>query len=190
MASIACSIPLAWLGVKVHQARQQHAAVREIEALGASVWYETRPSEVWGTSWLRSFFGEDFNANVKAVNYSVAPHRKATDADLVQLKRLPRLHALNLRNQEVTDLGMVCVSELADLESLDIGKNPITDRGVQQLTRLTKLRQLALDRTQVTDVGVGYLGRMVQLESLSLGVDAITDEGTASPVDPPPATEP
>jgi hypothetical protein len=75
-----------------------------------------------------------------------------TDAELVPLKKLALLEALDLgENPQITDKGMATVKELERLRALELGRTGITDKGLMELLPLDGLRKLNVFDTKVTD---------------------------------------
>jgi Leucine-rich repeat (LRR) protein len=75
-----------------------------------------------------------------------------TDAELVPLKKLALLEALDLgENPQITDKGMATVKELERLRALELGRTGITNKGLMELLPLDGLRKLSVFDTKVTD---------------------------------------
>jgi hypothetical protein len=74
-----------------------------------------------------------------------------TDAELVPLKKLTRLEALDVSdNPFVTDRGMASIKALDRLRMLYLGKTGLTDKGLQELKVLDALHSLNVVGTKVT----------------------------------------
>ena len=140
-ATIACSVPLAWLGFELQQARRQRAVVQEIERVGAFVFREADSTGTGGRNWLQSFLGDDFRSRVKEVYFDELTPKTSQDA-LKPLSRLRYLESLSFADHRMTDVGMSYIGELTELRHLDIQMNQVTDKGLEHLMSLTKLRDL------------------------------------------------
>jgi len=171
-----CALPCSWFTVKMHQAKRQQAAVRAIEASGGTVGYDGLMwnEETPGPAWLATLLGKDFLVNVGSVRLDKT---KATDADLENLKGLPRLHLLWLEDIGITDAGLVNVKGLTGLQMLALSHTKITGAGLVDLKGLPQLRSLFLLGAQVTDAGLEHIKGLTQLELLSLPDTKITDAG-------------
>jgi len=96
---------------------------------------------------------------VTEVNVS---EKKFNDLDLVSLKPLGQLQALNLYGTQVSDEGMTVVAELKKLKSLELSYTAITDEGLEKLGALSDLSELYLHGTQVTDEGIDALKKRLK----------------------------
>ena len=92
-----------WLGIVVNRAREQREAVKAIEALGGTVFYDwqqqylpngykivARDGTPVGPAWLRKIIGDDFFQTVTTVIFASFP--KPTDAEV--LKAIPQFQRL------------------------------------------------------------------------------------------------
>src|SRR3954467_8730829 len=59
--------------------------------------------------------------------------KQATDADLAELKNLPKISQLNLANTSITDAGLANISNLTNLTHLHLEKTAITDAALPHL---------------------------------------------------------
>jgi CxxC motif-containing protein (DUF1111 family) len=100
-----------------------------------------------------------------------------SDTDLVHLKGLAQLHALELSQTQVTDAGLARLKGLTKLRQLDLGINVLTDAGLAHLTGLSQLRALNLRFTLVSDAGLAHLRELPQLQVLKLDGTQVTAEG-------------
>lgn len=93
----ACAV---WLGIIVHQAREQREAVKAIETLDASVSYDwgfTDPRRPSGPDWLRRIVGDDYFQTATVV--SIWTPEPVTHSDVMRLvPHLQRLRSLRLVN--------------------------------------------------------------------------------------------
>ena len=102
-----------------------------------------------------------------------------TDAQLVHLKRLPKIEILILINTNITDAGLVHLKGLTNLQVLVLNGNRITDAGLVHLKGLTKLKWLFLPNTWITDAGLVHLKGLSSLKKLILNDSfaKVTDAG-------------
>ena len=85
----------------------------------------------WAPQWLVNLVGLDYFVHVVTVNL---PH-EATDAEIVHVARLARLHKLNLAGSSVSDAGLAHLKGLTELSYLNLGGTQVTDAGVRELQR-------------------------------------------------------
>jgi len=144
-----------WLGLIVHRARQQRAAVEVIVSLGGRVYYDYQvtqspaegfrsPRKVAAPSagWLRSTLGDDFLSTVVYVRLSGRPN--LTNDDLRAFEKLPHIKTLFLCGGDgVSGEGLVHLRGLSDLEDLSLGI-PLTNDDLAHLFELKSLRWLFL----------------------------------------------
>ena len=93
---------------------------------------------------------------------------QVTDAGLVRLKGLRRLHSLWLNNTRITDAGLAHLMGLSNLRYLLIARTKVTDAGLPHLKGLPMLVQITLDGTEITDAGLAHLTALSGLHNLSL----------------------
>ena len=174
---LATSIAVGWLAVEKRQAEKQRLAVEGIKELGADVSYDYAIDDSGnqipnaqppGPEWLRRLLGDDFSANVLAV---FLRDREITGSELVNLKCLSELKALNLWDHCITDAGMVDLQGLNQLQTLDLRENEITDSGLTCLKGLTHLQVLTLGSTEITDAGLESIKGLPRLRTLYLCED-------------------
>ena len=104
-------------------------------------------------------------------------NHRTTNAELVHLKSLINLRALNLGRSRVTDAGLVHLKGLANLQELGLSLT-ITDAGLTHLQGLAKLQALNLGRSRVSDAGLLHLKGLTKLQALNAsGARQITDKG-------------
>ena len=151
--TLLCLGPGGYVAYEQNKVRRQKGAVEAIEKLGGVVGYGRN---VPGRSaMLRQILGDDTIGMVESVDFWNPS--QVTDADLVQLARLPRLKHLQLDNSQVTDAGLKHLAGLENLSGLTLYNTQVTDAGLVHLAGLKGLRHLSLYRTQVTDAGVAEL---------------------------------
>lgn len=102
---------------------------------------------------------------------------RVTDADLVHVQALTKLHELRLFSTQIADAGLFHLRGLKRLEYLSLSETQVTDAGLTYLRELTNLEDLYLDQTQVTDAGLAHLRGLVTLRSLTLEETRVTDAG-------------
>lgn len=199
---------LTWLGKPIFRSRLQRPIVRQIEAVGGTVYYhyQLKPGAIdWskpppGPAFIRSLLGDDTFANVGAVSLGSSP----TDEDVGQLPQLPALLEVALDGDNITDRcvsdllqirklwglaladtaispdGMRKLADCQTLQSLSLMGVEITDAHARQLHRFPKLRYLQLTKTSVTDDGLMSLSPLIELRQLDVFVaPSITDAGVA-----------
>lgn len=205
---ILVTIFAAWLGLKVHQARRQQAAVAGIRALGGWVHYDYQfvdakpnPQNAWTlgkfdmqqTSWVPEWLleipglGEDFFHDVLEVNMCYnedGPERLdnllTTDQLKEHLPAFPRLRQLLLNQGQATDDCLRVVGQLGSLEAIYMwDASDVTDAGVAHLRNLQGLRFVHLSKSQITDESLRVLGTLRRIEGLGLQENHFTDAGLA-----------
>ena len=125
-----------WIGVPAYR---QYVAIREITRVGGTV--ETQPG---GPEWLRELLGDErmeWFEDLVRVRLEGTP---ATDATLVYLSGLPKLHRLDLFETEVTDAGLAHIARLSTLRVLALDGTRVSDAGVADLQK--ELPDLKIDK--------------------------------------------
>jgi hypothetical protein len=116
-----------------------------------------------GPLWLQRLLGERAPQHITSI---VCRDATVTDADLTELRWLPELRRLELRNAPgITDRGLQEIAALSTLEHLAVLSPKITDRGVARLGALTKLRSLWLPG-HINEDAIRALRNLVNLETL------------------------
>ena len=102
---------------------------------------------------------------------------------LHQLKRLPKLHSLELYNVQVGEPGLRAVGRHASarLRSLFLQAMPLKDDYLRHLAALSNLRELGILQTSITGVGLASLANL-PLERLELNHGQITEAGVVDGV--------
>jgi YHS domain-containing protein len=116
------------------------------------------------------------DSDVLVINLSLGG-KQITDAELEQLKALPKIAQLNLANTSITDAGLAHIVGLAELTHLHLEKTAVTDAGLPHLKNLAKLEYLNLYNTAVTDAGLSNLAGLKNLKRLYLWQTKATDQG-------------
>lgn len=135
----------------------EDGAVAEIRKLGGAIEFDTKSP---GKLAVR------VNLTGKCVS----------DMDLVHLKGLAPLCALNLSETQITDAGLAHLKELKKLRQLDLGINVLRGAGLAHLSGLTRLRALNLRFTLISDAGLAHLEDLPQLQVLRLDGTHISSE--------------
>jgi hypothetical protein len=102
---------------------------------------------------------------------------RVTDAGLLHLRDLRKLHTLSLKHTGISDRGMVAIGGLASLRWLALRSTAVTDLGLDHLRSLSVLEYLCLADTAVTDAGVHLLGRLPSLRFVDLRGTQVTAVG-------------
>jgi len=178
-----CAIACSWFAVRRQRAERQRAAVETIRSWGWRVDYDYAVDEDGvfteaappGPAWLRELLVVGFLA--RPVVVGTWGRRKATDADLDQLKELPQLRKVFLSDSEITDAGLDRLKELTQLKLVCLDGAKITDAGLQRLAGLKQLEDLNAENTRITGPGLDYLKGLTQLTALDLSYTKITDRG-------------
>ncbi|MEK6237223.1 MAG: hypothetical protein N2C14_21140 [Planctomycetales bacterium] len=183
---IAC-MGFAWFGFHWRAKQKERAAVKALEELGGTVYYDYQlnedgvrldpPSDAPGAEWLRTLLGDDWFAEVQGVSavFSYNPHFSKTG--LTHVRELKQLRSLEFEDLEITDPELLLLRELNQLRTLGLSGTPVTDAGLIHLRELRKLQRLDLRRTQVSDVGLVHLRELKQLQELRLDSTQVRDTG-------------
>lgn len=99
------------------------------------------------------------------------------DKALAVLPSLPELRILNVIDTKVTDAGLIHLQGRSNFEYLGLKGTVVTDKGLEHLKGLTGLTTLNLADTKVSDAGLVHLSGMTRLEGLNLSNDNVTDAG-------------
>jgi YHS domain-containing protein len=103
--------------------------------------------------------------------------KQTTDAEVAEVKNLPKVAQLNLANTAVTDNGLAAVSGLTEVTALHVEKTGVTDAGLAHVKGLAKLEYLNLYGTAVSDKGIANLSGLKNLKRLYLWQTKVTDAG-------------
>jgi hypothetical protein len=117
-------------------------AIRDLEALGASITYDYRWGRdgAWrpnahapGPAWLKWLLGENYFASAVEVQLfadpKMSPHR-FTDEQAARIAVLTELKWLVLMDTRLTDAGLKHLTSLRKLERLDLEGTAVTEAGV------------------------------------------------------------
>ena len=158
-----------WLGMRVHQARVQEAAVAVIERAGATVRYDyqydrsgklKQKAEPWAPLWLRKAFGEHFFIRPYGV------YLYGMDGVANRTAKPPIMFSVERRH--VAPALIDAINQLRCLRELELITTDLTDVGIAQLAWRTQIRRLRLDGNAITDACLVDLSRMTSLEHLDL----------------------
>jgi hypothetical protein len=117
--------------------------------------------QLYGPKWLQRVLGSHAPMHVMSIEGEMS------DEDITQLRLLPELYELLLRNGErhVSDAGVKDIGALTSLHRLAIASPKITDDGVSHLAGLANLRHLELPH-QISDAAMIHLHGLTSLETL------------------------
>jgi len=101
------------------------------------------------------------------------------DEGLADVKILPKLVQLDLKDTQITDAGLTHLAGIATLNRLHLEKTKVTDAGLAHLKDLANLEYLNLYGTAVTDAGLEHLKGLKNLKKLYLWQSQVTDAGVA-----------
>jgi hypothetical protein len=206
----AFAVCMSWFTVKQKQAERQHKIISEITASGIIVvhydfevdesWQETN-SEPIVPAWLRKLLGDDFFANVVAIDVrdyrgteaknfehiseltslkflslSGAPLSNEEFKDL-NLGKLIHLKSFGIHNDELTDSDLEFLENYSQLEDLSLMDAKLTDEGLKHLSPLKNLRSLCIRFTKIKGTGFAHLKKLTRLRELYIDSESITDKG-------------
>jgi beta-lactamase regulating signal transducer with metallopeptidase domain/Leucine-rich repeat (LRR) protein len=124
----------------------------------------------------------DWDLMVREINENKVPDLwlpTTTDSDLMYLRDLTDLRALNVGDERITDTGLKYLKDVRGLQSLKLLSKQITGVGLSYLQDLTALRRLCLWTNKITDADLENFKWPTKLQSLALTGYPITDEGLA-----------
>jgi hypothetical protein len=198
------NVAMAWVAVRIQNARRQRETVEAIVKLGGQVTYDYQIDESGKVDpdtepplpkWLRNLLGDDFWASptVASVN---------NDGALEVAARLPTLQTLILGGEKITDAGMRHLKDLPVLKSLVVFDTRVTDAGLAHLKACQHLRELRirprrfvgfvfpspleskgqrlpwpLQGPTITNAGLEHIAALPRLEVLDLTGAPIGDAG-------------
>lgn len=124
--------------------------------------------------WSRS--GLEYFQNLSELNNATFLRIPVRDEDLVYLKDLTNLQAVNFMYTKVTGSGFKHLQGM-NLIALGLTGSPVTDEGLMHLRGMKAMQGLHLDGTQITDAGLEALKDMAKLEDLKLEGTKVTGSG-------------
>ena len=111
------------------------------------------------------------------LKFFMAPTTYISDGDLVHLRHLSRLEAINLHATAVKGPGLVHLRGLTRLKTLVMASVPVGDEDLGHLANLDALEVLWLDSPRITDAGLAHLAGLTNLHHLLLNRARITEAG-------------
>ena len=101
-----------------------------------------------------------------------------TDAELLDLARLPKLERLDLSHTRISDEGLLYLKPLNQIQDLNLRyAEQITDQGMLAVKDWKNLKRLDLRGTRIFDGTLAILGGLTGLESLDIAYTQVTDNG-------------
>jgi Leucine-rich repeat (LRR) protein len=101
-----------------------------------------------------------------------------TDAEMLDLARLPQLQRLDLSHTRITDDGLLYLKPLKQVQDLNLlYAEQITDQGMAAVKEWKNLKRLNLRGTRIFDGTLAILSGLTQLESLDIAYTQVTDNG-------------
>lgn len=101
-----------------------------------------------------------------------------TDAELLDVARLPKLERLDLAHTRVTDEGLLYLKPAKQIQDLNLFyAEQITDRGLSAIKDWQHLKRLNIRGTRIADGALSIIGGLPQLESLDIAYTEFTDNG-------------
>ena len=184
---VVVALPFSWLAVEMKKAREQKAAVTEINKIGGVAYdyddhFTTRLNRgVWpvnhGGVWpVNGGFWPDFGGGVWLVERPPGP---AWLQKLLPDDFFAEVATVGFDASQITDAGLEHLDGLSQLQLLSLADTQVTDAGLEHLKGLSQLQELWLDRTQVTDAGLEHLKGLSQLQELWLNGTKVTEAGVA-----------
>lgn len=100
-----------------------------------------------------------------------------TDRAAADLRDLPSMAELTVRDTKFTDKGFEMLCELKDLEQLDLrGASKLTDAIWNHVKKLEELRELNLNGSQVSGKGIDAISELKRLRLLNVANTQFNDE--------------
>jgi Leucine-rich repeat (LRR) protein len=134
-----------------------------------------------------SFFMHGFNDNqltqlrrMPALESLLLRNTSVTDAGLATLAGLPNLQELNFETEHITGRGFRHLANCPAIERLEFRRMKLEERHFAHLANLPQLRELTLHNTSVGDEACKYIAMIPNLQTLNLGRAEITDAGLRS----------
>ena len=101
-----------------------------------------------------------------------------SDAELVDLARLPKLERLDLSHTRITDEGLLHLKPARQIKDLNLYyAEQVTDQGMTAIRDWKQLKRLNLRGTRVSDGSLAIIGGLTQLEALDIAYTEFTDNG-------------
>jgi len=99
----------------------------------------------------------------------------AVDDDLIHLRHLRNVTALDLADTRITDRGLRSLHTVPNIWIVNLRGTQVTDEGLLHLKVLSRLRELILDDTRMTGQGLQHLRGLPDLRTLRLQGTLIND---------------
>jgi hypothetical protein len=125
--------------------------------------------------WLVASVGIDNFQNV----VSVALTHRATDADLVEIARFPRVERVDIHGAPVSATGLARLRVLPRLETLIVVRTQLDEPALAIIGAMKSLRVLSLAGTELSDQSLSHLANLTSLEDLDLASTKVSDRGLA-----------
>lgn len=100
-----------------------------------------------------------------------------TDADLVHVVGMKKMHTLDLSNTGISDEGIAHLQTLTGMSMLNLSDTTMTDAGMKYLNGMENLYDLNVNGTNITDAGLSNIKRFKQMERIYLSETKVTDVG-------------
>jgi internalin A len=101
-----------------------------------------------------------------------------TDAELLDLARLPKLARLDLSHTRITDEGMLFLRPASVIRDLNLFyAEQITDQGMTAIKDWKKLKRLNVRGTRIFDGTLAIVSGLPQLEALDIAYTQVTENG-------------
>jgi internalin A len=101
-----------------------------------------------------------------------------TDAELLDVARLPKLERLDLAHTRITDEGLLHLKPAKQIQDLNLFyAEQVTDRGISAIKDWQRLTRLNVRGTRIADGALPIIGGLTQLESLDIAYTQFTDNG-------------
>ncbi len=177
----------AWLGKHIMRASTQRPIVAKIAASGGTVGYDyqihpefnivDQSQTAPGSKLVRWVFGDDIYATVNVVFLN---DPKTSDADIVNLHKLPDLLDVSLNGRGVTDACIDDLLRIPKLRAVALMDTGITPEGIRHLSSCDALQSLTVLGSSVTDQHLQHLPAFPNLQHIQIVRSSMTDDGMNS----------
>ena len=104
-----------------------------------------------------------------------------TDAELLEVARLPKLELLDLSHTRITDEGMLFLRPATGIRDLSLFyTEQVTDQGMAAIKDWKNLRRLNVRGTRVFDGTLAIAGGLPRLEALDVANTQVTENGLSA----------
>lgn len=142
------SLAAVFLGVRAREANAIRHAIRHVERLGGTVWFEDECDE----------FGQPLVSFPADDRYE---KRRPTDALIFVNLLIRDVACVDLRMTTIDDHDIVALRAFQHLRRLHLDHTAITDRGLASMLQFRELKFIGLEGTEVTESGVVKLQSMM-----------------------------